>query len=245
MKKVIVISGVGKGFGRELIRALVGEYYVVGLSRSRTDLVSLKEELTKISDSFGLIEVDLADFKETSELVRNYLDNLHGEIHGLINNAGVRCRGAIEDLTIEEIVAVSQTNLFGAVNLSKVLIPYFFEANAGRIVNISSIASAQGLKHLSGYAISKGGLDAFTRTMAVELGSRNILVNSILPGFSKTSMGANVSRNKALYEMTIRNIPVARWGEADELVGICRFLLSEDARYITGTSIPVDGGWLA
>lgn len=245
MKKVIVISGVGKGFGRELTKGLVGDYHVLGLSRNGDDLRSLREELTPISDSFGLLKVDIADFEDTAEQVRHYLDNLQGEIHGLINNAGVRCRGAIENLTMKEIVDVSQTNLFAAINLSKVLIPYFFETGGGRIVNISSIASSQGLTHLSGYAVSKGGLDAFTRTLAVELGNRNILVNSILPGFSKTSMGANVSNNKALYEMTMSNIPLGRWGEANELVGISRFLLSDEARYITGASIPVDGGWLA
>jgi len=245
VKKVIVISGVGKGFGRELTKGLVGDYHVLGLSRNGDDLRSLREELTPISDSFGLLKVDIADFEDTAEQVRHYLDNLQGEIHGLINNAGVRCRGAIENLTMKEIVDVSQTNLFAAINLSKVLIPYFFETGGGRIVNISSIASSQGLTHLSGYAVSKGGLDAFTRTLAVELGNRNILVNSILPGFSKTSMGANVSNNKALYEMTMSNIPLGRWGEANELVGISRFLLSDEARYITGASIPVDGGWLA
>jgi len=245
VKKVIVISGVGKGFGRELTKGLVGDYHVLGLSRNGDDLRSLREELTPISDSFGLLKVDIADFEDTAEQVRHYLDNLQGEIHGLINNAGVRCRGAIENLTMKEIVDVSQTNLFAAINLSKVLIPYFFENGGGRIVNVSSIASSQGLTHLSGYAVSKGGLDAFTRTLAVELGNRNILVNSILPGFSKTSMGANVSNNKALYEMTMSNIPLGRWGEANELVGISRFLLSDEARYITGASIPVDGGWLA
>jgi len=245
VKKVIVISGVGKGFGRELTKGLVGDYHVLGLSRNGDDLRSLREELTPISDSFGLLKVDIADFEDTAEQVRHYLDNLQGEIHGLINNAGVRCRGAIENLTMKEIVDVSQTNLFAAINLSKVLIPYFFETGGGRIVNVSSIASSQGLTHLSGYAVSKGGLDAFTRTLAVELGNRNILVNSILPGFSKTSMGANVSNNKALYEMTMNNIPLGRWGEANELVGISRFLLSDEARYITGASIPVDGGWLA
>lgn len=245
MKKVVVISGVGKGFGRELAKGLVEDYYLVGLSRSARDLQSLGEELAPLSQSFGLIETDVANFEETEGKVTDHLTAVKGEVFGLINNAGVRCRGALTELSMREILDVSRTNLFGAVNLSKVLLPYFLSAGAGRIVNISSIASVQGMANLSGYAISKGGLDAFTRSLAVELGARNISVNSVLPGFSNTSMGANVSRNKDLYEMTMRNIPMGRWGEADEIVGICQFLLSDGARYITGASIPVDGGWLA
>lgn len=245
MKKVVVVSGVGKGFGRELAKGLVGDYHIVGLSRNGHDLQSLGDELADLSQSFGLIETDVANFEDTEERVVEHLGSVKGEVYGLINNAGVRCRGAIADLTMEKILDVSRTNLFGAVNLAKVLLPYFLSAGAGRIINISSIVSVQGLADLSGYAISKGGLDAFTRSLAVELGSRNIGVNSVLPGFSNTSMGANVSQNKDLFEMTMRNIPLGRWGEADEIVGVCKFLLSDGARYITGASIPVDGGWLA
>ncbi len=245
MKRVVVVSGVGKGFGRELAKGLIDDYHVVGLSRRASDLESLGEELALLSESYGLIEADIANFEDTEEKVTAHLSAIDGEVYGLINNAGVRCRGSLTDLTMTQIIEVSLTNLFGAVSLTKVLLPYFSSAGAGRIINISSIASASGLADLSGYAISKGGLDAFTRSLAVELGPTNISVNSILPGFSKTSMGAKVSENPALLEMTMRNIPMGRWGEADELVGVCKFLLSDGARYITGTSIPVDGGWLA
>lgn len=245
LKKVVVISGVGKGFGRELVRGLIGEYHILGLSRDPDDLKSLRKELSDHDERLGLIAVDIANFEETREKVDDYLESKRDEVFGLINNAGVRCRGRIENLQMEEIMQVSQVNLFGAVNLTKVLLPYLLSNQEGRIINVSSIASAQGLAELSGYSISKGGLDAFTRSLAVELGDRNILVNSVLPGFSKTSMGANVSSNRDLYEMTLRNIPVGHWGEKDELVGVCQFLLSDGARYVTGTSIPIDGGWLA
>ena len=146
---------------------------------------------------------------------------------------------------MEEILNVSAVNLFGAVNLTKVVLPYLLAGGSGKIVNISSILSLQGLPDLSAYAISKGGLDAFTRSMAVELADKNITVNSVLPGFSKTSYFEKFAEDEGLLKMTLDRIPMGRWGEPEELIGVCKFLLSSESSYITGASIPVDGGWLA
>ena len=115
----------------------------------------------------------------------------------------------------------------------------------GRIINISSIISQSALPELSAYAVSKGGLDAFTRSLAVEYGEYNIAVNSILPGFCKTSYFDTFSKNRELFHMTLQRTPMNRWGENNELLGLCRFLLSSEASYVTGASIPIDGGWLA
>lgn len=244
MKKVVVITGAGKGFGRELVKALSDEFSVVAISRTETDLLSLQAEIPADND-VKYVCADVSEYESTNNKLSEVLKESEGPIFGLINNAGVRCRKQFLELSMAEMVSVSQVNLFAAVNLAQFILPYMLRAGAGRIVNISSILSQSALPELSAYAVSKGGLDAFTRSLAVEFGERNIATNSILPGFCKTSYYSNFSKNAELLSMTLQNTPMRRWGEDSELVGLCRFLLSEGAGYINGASIPIDGGWLA
>ena len=245
MREALLISGVGKGFGRSLAKHLVSDFHIVGISRNPESLESLRADLLETDQSFDLILSDVSNFEDTEEKIQSLLNSNPFKLVGLINNAGVRSRKPIDELSMSEIMSVSAVNLFGAVNLTKAVLPYFYKLGHGRVINVSSIISAQALPDLSAYAISKAGLDGFTRSMAVELAHKNISVNSILPGFSKTSYHEKFIQNKDLFDMTINRIPMGRWGEEDEIVGLCRFLLSDEARYITGASIPVDGGWLA
>lgn len=245
MKKVILISGVGKGFGRELVKSLSKEYDVLGVSRTEEDLDSLREELQNIGLSATLVTADIADFDQAKKLIIASLNELDAPLYGLINNAGVRHRKKFLDLSVTDFMNVSGVNLFGSINLALLAMPRMIQNGQGRIINISSIISKSALPELSAYAVSKGGLDALTRSLAVEYGQNNITVNSILPGFCKTSYYPKFSKNSELLNMTLQKTPMNRWGEDNELVGLCRFLLSSEAAYITGTSIPVDGGWLA
>lgn len=245
MKKVVLISGVGKGFGRRLVKSLSKDYDVIGISRTQSDLDSLSNELRHDGLQASFICSDVASFDETKEQITTLLDKLDAPLYALINNAGVRCRKEFADLSMQEFIDVSNINLFGAINLALLSIPYMLENGGGRIVNISSIISQSALPQLAAYAVSKGGLDALTRSLAVEYGKDNISVNSILPGFCKTSYYPEFSKNTALLNLTLEKTPMNRWGEDSELVGLCRFLLSDEASYITGTSIPIDGGWLA
>ena len=166
-------------------------------------------------------------------------------VYGLINNAGVRCREPFLNLSIEDIKSVAEVNLFAAIFLSKIVMPLFIKNCAGRIINISSILSTNALPDLSAYALSKAGLDGFTRSLAAEFGDRGITCNSILPGFCKTSYFEKFKKNDDLYNMTISRIPAARWGTDDELIGVCELLLSPKGSYLNGACIPVDGGWTA
>jgi len=245
MRKAVIITGVGKGFGRALAKSLIESYHVVGLTRSRSDLQDLRAELELTSHSFELIEADVSDFTGTEERVTTCLDATEYPLFGLINNAGIFCRRSIFELSMKDIMDVSAINLFGAVNMTKISLPYLLDSGGGKIINVSSIISAQSPADLSAYAISKGGMDAFTRSMANELGDKNIAVNSVLPGFSKTSYFERFSQNRDRFDKTLDRIPMGRWGEPDEIVGICKFLLSNESSYITGASIPVDGGYMA
>ena len=206
MKKVVLVSGAGKGFGRELVKSLSEEYAVLGVSRTEADLTSLREELKKLRLSATLIHADIADFDRTKKLIIASLNQMEGTLYGLINNAGVRHRQKFSDLTVKDFMDVSNVNLFGAINLALLVMPYMRENGQGRIINISSIISKSALPELAAYAVSKGGLDALTRSLAVEYGQEKITVNSILPGFCKTSYYGKFSENAALLNMTLQKM---------------------------------------
>lgn len=245
MRRSVVISGVGLGFGRALATNLVERFHVIGISKTEENLESLRVRLAQSGKSFDLLLADVSDFESTKEKLELILESSPYGLFGLINNAGVRWRQSIDDLDIEAMRHVVDVNLFGAINLAQTSIPFMAANGEGRIINVSSILATQALPNLSAYSVSKAGLDAFTRSMAVELAPKNIKVNSILPGFCKTSYHEKFAQNRALLEMTLARIPMGHWGQDDELVGICEFLLSPGASYMTGASIPVDGGWLA
>ena len=215
--QLVVITGVGKGFGRELVKALARDFQVIGLSRTQSDLDALQDELTVLGLTANLICIDVTDFDHVSERLGEELRNINKPVYGLINNAGMRCRKKFSDLTLSDFLEVSNVNLFAAINLCSIVLPAMLSQNAGRIINVSSILSKSALPELSAYAVSKGGLDAFTRSLAVEYGEKQIAVNSILPGFCKTSYYPNFAKNNDLLNMTLGGLCAV--GRGQQLVG--------------------------
>jgi NAD(P)-dependent dehydrogenase (short-subunit alcohol dehydrogenase family) len=245
LKRTVIITGVGKGFGKELLKYFIQYYYVIGITKSIDDVRYLEAELSCAKDSFKLVASDVTNYDFLKKTLVGLLEDRSKLVYALINNAGVRCRVPFLDISIEEIRKVVEVNLFSAIYLSKILIPYFIANGTGRIINISSLLSKNALPDLSAYTTSKAGLDGFTRSIAAEFAHQNITCNSILPGFCKTSYFDNFKHNKDLFDMTINRTPARRWGTASELIGICELLLGERGGYINGASIPVDGGWTA
>lgn len=245
MKKVIVITGVGKGFGEKLLRHFSSEYVVIGLTRSEADFEKIRNDSSINRRNIFLHQVDVSNYEKVEEILNVYIQNSKYQIYGLINNAGVRCRMNFLEMSIQDIKGVCEVNLFAPINLTKMLIPYMKMGGEGRIINISSILSLSALPELSAYAVSKAGLDGFTRSIAAEFASQNITCNSILPGFCETSYFPNFKSKTDLYQMTLDRTPAKRWGKDFELVGLCALLLGNHGGYINGASIPVDGGWTA
>lgn len=243
MRPVIIVTGVGKGFGRELFKYFVKDYYVVGITRSADDISLLEDEMSYAKTNFELIESDVTNYELLEEKLGACLESKSSSVFGLINNAGVRCRESFLNLSMDDIKNVAEVNLFSAIFLSKILIPFFINNGSGRIINISSILSRNALPDLSAYSLSKAGLDGFTRSIAAEFAHQGITCNSILPGFCKTSYFDKFKSNDDLYNMTLSRIPANRWGNDDELIGVCELLLSSRGGYLNGTSIPIDGGW--
>lgn len=245
MRQVIIITGVGKGFGRELLKYFVEDYYVIGITRSEDDIELLKNEISYAKGGYELIAADVTNYELLEERLGACLENKTESVYALINNAGVRCREPFLGLSIYDIKKVVEVNLFSAVFLSRMVIPYFVNNGGGRIINVSSILSTNALPDLSAYTLSKAGLDGFTRSIAVEFAQQGITCNSILPGFCKTSYFDKFRANQDLYDMTLSRVPAKRWGTDDELIGVCELLLGPRGGYINGASIAVDGGWTA
>lgn len=245
MRQIIIITGVGKGFGNALFKYFVKDYYVIGITRSEDDIRVLEIEIAYAMGNYELIACDITNYELLEEKIRACLENKAEFVYALINNAGVRCRESFLNLSITDIKKVVEVNLMAAIFLSKIVIPYFINNSGGRIVNVSSILSTNALPDLSAYALSKAGLDGFTRSIAVEFAEHGITCNSILPGFCKTSYFDKFKANQGLYDMTLSRVPAKRWGTDDELIGVCELLLGARGGYINGASIPVDGGWTA
>ena len=240
-----LITGVGKGFGKDLFVHHVKKYgNIIGLTRSEADVASLKKELNKEINNFYLFAADVTDFDNVNKIILE-LNDQGINIKNLINNAGMRFRKPYLEISNTDLETVFRNNLVSVHNLCRACIPYMLKNGSGRIINISSILGEIALPDLAAYNISKGALNSLTKSLAVDFAEENITVNGIAPGFCKTSYFETFSENKKLNDEILSKIPMKKWGESTEIIGVCDFLLSESAQYITGTTIPVDGGWLA
>lgn len=242
--KTVLITGVGKGFGKEIFLKLRNKYALIGVTRSQEDIDFLFSEIGTDKSNIELLLGDVSD-QSFLKQVLNPLLIRKGALWGLVNNAGVRFRKDFLDVTHQDINEVLEVNLIAPIMLAQMCIPLMISSGGGRIINISSILSQSALSQLSIYATSKGGLDSFTRSIAVEFGGKNITCNSLLPGFCETSYFPKFQENNELYKMTIERTPMNKWGSSAELNEICELLLGDGGKYINGASIPLDGGWLA
>jgi 3-oxoacyl-[acyl-carrier protein] reductase len=164
-----------------------------------------------------------------------------GRIDILVNNAGITRDQLLLAMSEQDFRDVVETNLYGAFNCTKAVAQQMMMQKRGRIINISSVAGERGGRGQTNYAASKGGLNAFTRAAAIELAPKNITVNAIAPGVIETEMSKEVMRRAQ--DQVLNHIPLKRLGTADEVAGLAVFLATDDAAYITGEIIRVDGGF--
>ena len=174
--------------------------------------------------------------------VINTVENDFGKIDILVNNAGIWKKSEIENLSLDNWNKTININLTGTFLFTKHTVPIMKKNKFGRIINISSTAGQRGEAFYSHYAASKGGIIAFTKSLAVELGEYNITVNSVAPGWVKTDMTRDVFENKSEEEKIMREIPLRKIAVPEDVAGAVIFLASELASHITGCSINVNGG---
>ena len=164
-----------------------------------------------------------------------------GRVDILVNNAGINIRKAPQDYTLEEWQQVLNTNLTGVFLCSRAVYPYMLKAGGGKIINIGSMTSIFGSSVSPAYAATKGAVVQFTKSLALFWAKDNIQVNALLPGWIHTDLTASASSER--YNFIKARIPHGRWGEPDELAGAAVFLASHASDYVTGISLPVDGGY--
>jgi len=233
----ITISGGSRGLGRAIVATLLDAGYRVStFSRASTDFVKQAAE----NDSFFFTPADLADADSVSSFLRS-AEAKYGPPYGLINCAAVAADGLLATTPLDNIKNLVAVNVEGTLGFTRLVVRRMLSARKGGVIlNISSISSLRGFKGLAAYAFTKGGLDAFTRALARELGEQNIRVNSIAPGYYDTEMSHNLDDKHK--EQILRRTPLGRLGVPEDVVGAVLFFLSDQASFITGQVLTIDGG---
>jgi len=238
--KVAIVTGASRGIGRAiaLSLAMVGVSVVVNYKKSRHEAEKVLELVQQAGSDGFLYEGSVADSEAMERMVAATLEQ-YGQLDILINNAGILVPKHIMMTKAEEWIQAIETNLTGAFYCVKYAIRPMIEQHYGRIVNVSSVASIRGIAGQGSYASSKAGLNGLTRVLAKELALYGITVNAVAPGFIETDMTSIFDKKKTEYQNTI---PLKEFGKPEDVASLVSFLVSDNAGYITGQVIAVDGG---
>ena len=236
--KVILVTGANRGIGLNIIQRLNNDgYTVIGTSRTDDGANIISQEIN--SNGGKGLKMDVTNQESINSAIKNIQDE-YGTLFGLVNNAGITNDNLLMRMTEEQWLSVIETNLTSIYRVTKSIVKDMMKAREGRIVNIGSIVGMMGNAGQSNYSASKSGLLGFTKSLARELSSRNINVNSISPGFIDTDMTKALSAEQI--DNLSKNIPLGRIAESSEVSSVVSFLLSDDSSYITGENINVNGG---
>ncbi len=238
----VIVTGANRGIGKVLARSFVREGATVGvLGRRREAVEGTVEDLRQETglQSVSSIVADVTDYNRVNQAIGEWVEEREG-VHTLVNNAGINRDGLLLRMKQEDWNSVLDVNLNGAFNCTKSVIRPMIKNRWGRIIMISSTAGLRGNIGQSNYSASKAGMIGFCKSIARELGSRNITSNTIAPGYVETDMtdGLGEEQKEAIIEMT----PLERFGKPEEIAECALFLASDRADYITGEVIRVDGG---
>ena len=240
--KVALITGGTRGIGKAIAKKFAEKGYdlIINYVSENTDLEKLKKDINS-NNEILFVRANVGDFNSCEELVKKAIEKF-GKIDVLVNNAGITRDNLIMRMKEEDFDKVINTNLKGTFNVTKNVVSYMMKKRSGKIVNISSVVGVSGNAGQCNYAASKAGIIGFTKSIAKELASRNILANCVAPGFIDTDMTEVLS--DTVKDNINSQIPLKRMGSAEEIAKAVYFLAGEDNTYITGQVLNVDGGML-
>ena len=232
--KKILITGASRGIGKDIaLKSKDKGYKVLGTSTTKEGVELINE------NGIQFLQLNLC-IQESIQSFIKILIQEHANIDVLVNNAGITKDNIVLRMTEDEWMDVLNVNLNAAFKISKIVLKFMLKKRWGRIINITSTSASTGNKGQANYAAAKAGVEAFSKSLAKEVGSRGITVNAIAPGYIQTDM-TEVIKEKVKEEI-LSQIPLARFGKPEEISQLVDFLISDEASYITGQTIHVNGG---
>ncbi|WP_163182840.1 3-oxoacyl-[acyl-carrier-protein] reductase [Neobacillus sedimentimangrovi] len=239
--KIALVTGASRGIGREIALELArqGANVAVNFSGSEAKAGEVVDEIKSLGQDAFAIKCNVANSEEVAEMVKAVIDRF-GRLDILVNNAGITRDNLLMRMKEEEWNDVININLKGVFLVTKAVTRQMMKQRSGRIINISSIVGVSGNVGQANYVAAKAGVIGLTKTTAKELASRNITVNAIAPGFITTDMTDKLPED--VRSEMLKQIPLARLGEPKDIAKAAAFLASDDAAYITGQTIHIDGG---
>lgn len=243
--RIAVITGASKGLGKQMAESLAAEGAAVALvARNKELLDGVAAGIGQQGGKAEVIVADVTDESAVSDVARQVSEKL-GVCDILINNAGINNRKSVDEFTLKEWNEIVAVNLTAPFLMCRALVPAMKKARWGRIINMTSIMSHVSLPQRTGYSATKAGLLGMTRALALELAPWHITTNGISPGPFATEMNRAIIDDPEKNAQFLARIPAGRWGKVEEIGRLAVYLCSEEAGFITGTDIVIDGGWLA
>lgn len=240
-KKVAVVTGASRGIGKAIALELAktGYFVVINYNGSEEKAMETKAQIEALGGSAKAVQCDVSNFEACEKFMKEIVEE-YKTIDVLVNNAGITKDGLLMRMSEDDFMKVININLKGTFNCIRFASRYMMKQRAGRIINISSVVGVAGNAGQANYAASKAGVIGLTKSAAKELASRNITVNAIAPGFIETDM-TSVLKDE-IKEKSVTQIPLGHFGKAEDIAHTAAFLASDNAAYITGQVIHVDGG---
>lgn len=239
--KIALVTGASRGIGRQIAVTLAarGAFVVVNYNGSAAKAEEVVKEIQAAGGQAEALQCSVGDFEAAGAMIADVISR-HGRLDILVNNAGITRDGLLMKMTQEEFDSVIETNLKGVFNCMRHAARQMIKQRAGRIVNISSVSGVMGNAGQANYCAAKAGVIGLTKSAAREMAVRGITVNAVAPGFIKTDM-TDVLKD-SVKEAMIETIPMKSFGEAEDVAAAVAFLASDEAKYITGQVLGVDGG---
>jgi NAD(P)-dependent dehydrogenase (short-subunit alcohol dehydrogenase family) len=240
-----LITGASKGLGKAMALALAeAGARLILVSRNLELLDQTASAVRQLGTDAAVFQADVTDEQQIARVEKAVREQF-GKLHILINNAGINIRKSVTDFTLEEWRQVMDTSLTSSFLMCRAFVPMMTGQGYGRIINLTSIMSHVSIAGRSAYSACKTALLGFTRALALELAPEQITVNGISPGPFATEMNTALMQNPEINRQFLSKIPLGRWGKPEEVGQLAVYLCSEDAGFITGTDILIDGGWTA